>query len=344
MVLLFTALALCILSVHGQFFANIISGDSPTLPVCSQVQISFGGGVPPYAFNVWSYYDQQYTSGTTTYSPGTAIWTIEYPPNSILFLFVSDATGFYFQSHYFQVLPAASGSTSCSTPEFQRADGGQSPFETGGQVPSNVPTPSATGIPAVAPTAMAAMNECSEGASCSFTPTSTGSSYPQQTLIGNAFDNCRSNLTVRQHFEGNVTITDNWSVEVGASIGLPKELGIDISGSVGHSETTTLSQSLDYEVPPQSKAALVGSATFDAIFGVLAVNSPSSGPMNIPDVVYFKRNTSVPNVVAVQQFGCNESWPIWNATELSDRNKGEKIASGLSPVLVTVAVLIMIVS
>ncbi|KAF8186952.1 hypothetical protein K438DRAFT_2019661 [Mycena galopus ATCC 62051] len=182
--------------------------------------------------------------------------------------------------------------------------------------PSATPTAPIGGLPPAAPTAL---NDCGSTAQCSFTATSTAAgTYPQQTLIGAAFDNCNSNETVTQTFTGSVTITNNWSVRVSASFGLPKLIDVSTSVTIGKEQEVIMSQTYTYNTPPQVQAALVGSADFNAIFGNMDVNYPS-GPVNVPDAVYFQYDGQPPTV-SLQTIGCGDSWPIWNTTSPSSDN------------------------
>ncbi|KAF8186959.1 hypothetical protein K438DRAFT_1022411 [Mycena galopus ATCC 62051] len=241
----------CVLSAYGQQLSANLTGDTPMIAQCAQVGITFGGGTPPYSFYVWSYYDQQYVSQSWTDTPGTAVWTIEEPANSLLYLYITDTTGYYLQSHSFQVTPATCSAT---VPEFQRTDqptsgggstsggaGTTSSFNsTGVPQPPSAPTVPSGGLPPAVPTAL---NDCGSTAKCSFTATSTAAgTYPQQTLIGAAFDNCNSNETVTQTFTGSVTITNNWSVQVSASFGLPKSIDVSASVTTGKEQDVTMSQ------------------------------------------------------------------------------------------------------
>ncbi|KAJ6487923.1 hypothetical protein C8R45DRAFT_261253 [Mycena sanguinolenta] len=310
----------CVLGVRGQQLSANLTGDTPVIAQCAQVGITFGGGSPPYSFYVWSYYDQEYVSQSWTPTPGTAVWTIEQPANSLLYLYIADTTGYYLQSHSFQVTAA---DCSATVPEFQRTDqqtsSSSSSSTTSSFNSSGVPEPPTTPTPPngnLPPAVPSPINDCGAVAKCSFTATSTAAgSYPQQTLIGAAFDNCASNETVTQTFSGSVTISDNWSVQVGTSFGLPKSIQVSASVTTGKEQSVTMSQTYQYDTPPRVRAALVGTASFNAIFGNMAVNYPS-GPVNVPDAVFFQYNGQPPTV-GLQTIGCNDSWPIWNTTSPS---------------------------
>ncbi|KAK7461962.1 hypothetical protein VKT23_008394 [Stygiomarasmius scandens] len=303
------------LIVNGRLFADVVSGDSATVSQCSEVQISFGGGTSPYSFDVWSYTDQEYVADTwTTDSAGTAIWSVQHSVDSVLYLIVTDSRGMYVQTHPFRV----SSSSSCDStiPEFQRTD--QDAFSTATSPTAPAPTGiTNSGADTPVPTEL---DDCGDRASCSFKPTSTGSTYPQQTLLGDAFDNCgKGNITVKETFSGSVTITNNWSVNIDGQFSLPELLKIDVSTSSGHSEGVTMTQSHEYNVTPGIRVALVGTATFDAVFGTVTVNyhiNDSSSPV---DAIYFQKD-SQPPVVSLKVISCDESWPVWNATALSDDN------------------------
>ncbi|KAJ6544507.1 hypothetical protein B0H19DRAFT_1076611 [Mycena capillaripes] len=293
----FLALFMASLSVgtNGQLFANIVEGDSLTVQQCGKVGIEFGGGYPPYSFYVWSYYALTFTSGARMDSSGKTTWSIREAPSSVLYLYLEDSLGTYVVSHYFEVLP---GTTDCgSSAEFERAD--EEPVSTiTSPSPTQIPASTLTAPPSTTTTGTPSLDDCiSKKASCAFTATfllnthgsrlglqSTGSAYPQETQIGAAFDNCDSTVNVTQHFSGSVTITDNWSVE-----------------------------SYDYVVPPQARAALVGTASFDAIFGKMNMKY-SNYIANLNNVVYFKSDANQNPVVALRMFSCNESFPAWNAT------------------------------
>ncbi|KAJ6592407.1 hypothetical protein B0H19DRAFT_1087790 [Mycena capillaripes] len=171
-----------------------------------------------------------------------------------------------------------------------------------------------TAPPSVATAGTPSLDDCiSKKASCAFTATSTGSAYPQETQIGAAFDNCDSTVNVTQHFSGSVTITDNWSVDASIGFDLPKFLGLSVSTSIEHGKAVTMEQSYDYVVPPQARAVLVGTASFDAIFGNMNMKY-SNHNANLNNVVYFKSDANQNPVVALRMFSCNEPLPTWNAT------------------------------
>ncbi|KAJ6529204.1 hypothetical protein B0H19DRAFT_1333024 [Mycena capillaripes] len=182
------------------------------------------------------------------------------------------------------------------------------PTQLGGQGGSPTPGPPGGG----GGTALPALDDCVSAATCSFNPTSTGSTYPQQTQIGGAFDNCDSSIAVHNTFSGSVTVTDNWSVDVGVSLGIPKLLGVDVQTTVEHGKEVTMSQTIDYTVPPQLQAALVGTASFNAIFGSMNMDYGSHSSI-LNDVVYFQSTSNQPEV-GMRTIGCGQSWPIWNAT------------------------------
>ncbi|KAJ7500251.1 hypothetical protein B0H11DRAFT_2275945 [Mycena galericulata] len=319
--------------------------------------------MPPYYIEVLSYYDNQIYSVISVDSPGTVLWTVNYDPDSTLYLDVEDSLGSNQVSHYFQVLASDTGcgstpefqwdnqatissilssteipafSTSCSMTSLAMTSSGsppstQLPIASNGTAPSGatstgtppstqIPTfsPTTTAPPAVTPSATAGLDDClSKKASCTFTSTSTGGPYPQQTQLGNAFQNCGGNLSVTYHWSGadSVNITDNWSVSGSFGFSLPKALGnVGISGSKGKSETTTITQkqSYSYIASPPIRVALVGTAWFNATFGNMTIEN--SGKVNhVENVVYFQ---SIPDTdVSVYTYNCNVPWPIrWNAT------------------------------
>ncbi|KAF7371485.1 hypothetical protein MVEN_00003100 [Mycena venus] len=269
-------------AVNGQLFWNIISGDSLTAPQCSQVEIQFGGGVEPYSFYVYSYYADAYVYDIFTDSPGTMLWTLERVPETVLYLYVVDATGMSLLSHYFQIEP---GNTNClNEPPWQRAvqvpvsviatPTPSAQLPTISNTPGDTPAPGTTttgtttqlggqrGTTTPAPfgggggTALPALDDCVSAATCSFNPTSTGPTYPQQTQIGAAFDNCDSSIAVHNIFSGSITVTDNWSVDVGVSFGIPRLLGLDVHTTVEHGKEVTMSQTYDYYIPPQLRVQL----------------------------------------------------------------------------------------
>ncbi|KAJ7240821.1 hypothetical protein B0H12DRAFT_49247 [Mycena haematopus] len=172
--LLFILLFVRVFGVHGQQLSANLTGDTPVIAQCAQVGITFGGGSPPYSFYVWSYYDQQYVSESWTPTPGTAVWTIEQPANSLLYLYIADTTGNFLQSHSFQVTAATCTAT---VPEFQRTDqqtsssssGTTSTFNSSGvPAPPTAPTPPNGNLPPAVPSQI---NDCGTVAKCSFTAT-----------------------------------------------------------------------------------------------------------------------------------------------------------------------------
>ncbi|KAJ7254539.1 hypothetical protein C8J57DRAFT_1236779 [Mycena rebaudengoi] len=283
-------------AANGQLFGNIIAGDSLIAPQCSQVEIQFGGGVEPYSFYVYSYYTQAFAYGAWTDSPGTVIEPgntacLETPPfqrqDEVPVLVIPTPTPP-------AQLPAISStpvtqsnptivisttkSTTITTPEKDTTTT-RTTTSFGGQGGTTTTTPFGGGGVAASP----ALDDCISTASCRFNPTRTGPSYPQQTQLGAAFDNCDSSIPVHNTFSGSVTVTDNWSVDAGVSFDLPKFLGLDVHTSVEHGKEVTMSQT-----------------------------------STLNDVVYFQ-STSGNAVVAMQTIGCNQSWPIWNATAAVDR-------------------------
>jgi hypothetical protein len=69
---------------------------------------------------------------------------------------------------------------------------------------------------------------------------------------------------VHNTFSGSVTVTDNWSVDVGVSFGIPKLLGVDVHTTVEHGKEVTMSQTIDYNVPPQLRVRI--HAFFELVF------------------------------------------------------------------------------
>ncbi|KAF7333726.1 hypothetical protein MVEN_02329000 [Mycena venus] len=197
------------------------------------------------------------------------------------------------------------------------------------------PMPSiATTIPATPPTGttqatapvttmppVAPLKDCLGGtAACTFTPTSTASSYyAEMTPLGLPLENCNEgNVTVTGHLGGEVTITDNWSVEIdaGAKFDLPGELeiGLDVKTTFEKGKEVQIAQSFDYPIPPDTKAALVGSASFIGIFGSMEMTYHGSNPKTVNNVVYFK-SAENPNPIALLiMIPCGQPWPAWNAT------------------------------
>lgn len=57
-------------------------------------------------------------------------------------------------------------------------------------------------------------------------------------------------------FSGSVTVTDNWSVDVDVSIGIPKYLGVDVQTTLEHGQEVTMSQTIDYNVPPHLRVCI----------------------------------------------------------------------------------------
>ncbi|KAF8192005.1 hypothetical protein K438DRAFT_1970368 [Mycena galopus ATCC 62051] len=173
-----------------------------------------------------------------------------------------------------------------------------------------------TTIPPAAP-----LNDCLGGtAACTFTPTTTASSYyTEMTPLGLPLENCNEgNVTVTGHLGGSVTITDNWSVEIdaGAKFDLPGELeiGLDVKTTFEQGKEIQIAQSFDYPIPPDMKAALVGSASFMGIFGSMEMTYRGSNPKTVDNVVYFKSAENPDPIAILIMIPCNQSWPAWNAT------------------------------
>ncbi|KAJ7878574.1 hypothetical protein B0H14DRAFT_1636336 [Mycena olivaceomarginata] len=197
------------------------------------------------------------------------------------------------------------------------------------------PGPSiATALPATSPTGTtqasalptpvtppAPLKDCLGGtAACTFIPTSTArSNYAEMTPLSLPLENCNDrNVTVTGHFSGAVTVTDNWSVEVEAGTGfsLPGllEIGLDVKTSFEKGKEIEMEQAFDYPIPPNTKAALVGSASFIGIFGSMEMNHRGSDSHTVNNVVYFKSAENPNPVALLMTIGCDQPWPVWNAT------------------------------
>ncbi|KAJ7334931.1 hypothetical protein DFH08DRAFT_939627 [Mycena albidolilacea] len=197
------------------------------------------------------------------------------------------------------------------------------------------PGPSiATALPATSPTGTtqastlattmtppAPLKDCLGGtAACTFIPTSTArSNYAEMTPLSLPLENCNdSNVTVTGHFSGAVTVTDNWSVEVEAGTGfsLPGllEIGLNVKTSFEKGKEIEMEQAFDYPIPPNTKAALVGSASFIGIFGSMEMNYRGSDSQTVNNVVYFKSAENPNPVGLLMTVGCDQPWPVWNAT------------------------------
>ncbi|KAJ7872626.1 hypothetical protein B0H14DRAFT_2570124 [Mycena olivaceomarginata] len=94
-------------TVNGQLsdlFLSITVGDYLTVDQCGNVTFEFGGGMPPYFIEVLSYYGNQLQSSASVDSSGTILWTVNYAPNLMLYLYVNDSLGSSQVSHYFDVV------------------------------------------------------------------------------------------------------------------------------------------------------------------------------------------------------------------------------------------------
>ncbi|KAJ7932171.1 hypothetical protein B0H13DRAFT_2263394 [Mycena leptocephala] len=166
----------------------------------------------------------------------------------------------------------------------------------------------------------ALLSDCLGGtAACTFTPTRTASgNYAEMTTLGLPLENCNdANVTATGHFSGSVTLTDNWSqaVDAGAGFSVPGYLNVggDVKTSVEKGKEIQMAQSLDYPIPSNMKAALVASASFIWIFGNMDMQYPSDF-QTIKDVVYFTSAQDPGPVASLMTIGCDQPWPIWNAT------------------------------
>ncbi|KAJ7817353.1 hypothetical protein B0H14DRAFT_2842446 [Mycena olivaceomarginata] len=187
-------------------------------------------------------------------------------------------------------------------------------------IATTVPATSPTGSSQVAaPTTTMApptpLNDCLGGiAACTFTPTSY---YTEMTPLGLPLENCNDrNETVTAHFSGAVTLSENWSVEVESGFSLPGEIeiGLDVKTSFEKGKEIQMAQGFDYPIPPDTKAALVGSASFTGIFGSMEMTYHSSNSQTVQNVVYFKGAENPNPVALLMVVGCDQSWPAWNAT------------------------------
>ncbi|KAG8735535.1 hypothetical protein FRC11_003219, partial [Ceratobasidium sp. 423] len=88
--------------------------DGAPVSQCDEVEVTFGGGVAPYTFSVWSAGQSAFTSETRLDTEGTAIWSIQSGPTKLA-LYLRDSGGANVQSQLLEVVP---GTESCydSTP------------------------------------------------------------------------------------------------------------------------------------------------------------------------------------------------------------------------------------
>ncbi|KAJ7907587.1 hypothetical protein B0H13DRAFT_1879418 [Mycena leptocephala] len=154
---------------------------------------------------------------------------------------------------------------------------------------------------------------------------STGSAYPQETQIGAAFDNCASTVNVTQHFSGSVTITIIGAWVLAPDSSCPSPSRSLYRHLLDMEKEVTMEQSYDYQVPPKARAVLVGTASFDAIFGNMNMKY-SNYNTDLNNVVYFKSDANQNPVVALRMFGCNEPFPTWNATAATAASGDGRIA------------------
>ncbi|KAJ7881637.1 hypothetical protein B0H13DRAFT_2345077 [Mycena leptocephala] len=203
--------------------------------------------------------------------------------------------------------------------------------DSGSSIATALPATSPTGTVVAHATASATtvksalLSDCLGGtAACTFTPTglrfkrTASGNYAEMTPLGLPIENCNdANVTATGHFSGSVTLTDNWSqaVDAGAEFSVPGYLNVggDVKTSVEKGKEIQMAQSLDYPIAPNMKAALVASASFIGIFGTMDMQYPSDF-QTIRDVVYFTSAQDPGPVASLMTIGCDQPWPIWNAT------------------------------
>ncbi|KAH7332701.1 hypothetical protein B0J17DRAFT_722216 [Rhizoctonia solani] len=255
---------------------------------CDEVGVTFGGGMPPYTFVVWS--EAPMDTG------GTAMWSVQTNPMK-LSLYLKDSAG---SSVHSQSLSVLSGSFRCydSTPVIRMSEQGTS---------STNSTRSTSGPPSLP-------QDCRQNgpARCQFTTTGQSGIYFQQALIGNVFANCYSNKSVKQTFTGSTTITDNWSVQAGPEFGTPSN-SISVTAQVSQGEARTVTQTFEWDVDPDRQTALVAVGKFNGIHGGLSLSYSNGSTVGLGNAVYFQ-STGEKTTVTRLVISCDKDWPSWNAT------------------------------
>ncbi|CAE6479829.1 unnamed protein product [Rhizoctonia solani] len=284
---------------ESQLFLSLSSkrASSGSVSQCDEVGLTFGGGIAPYTFVVWSE-DQSYgVSEMSVDTGGAGIWSIQSNPMQ-LSLHLKDSAGSTVESQSFAVL---SGTMSCydSTPVIRLSDQGTT------STPNS--TSSTNGPPA-------SLEDCRQNgpARCKFTATGQSGVYFQQALIGNVFANCYSNKSVKQTFTGTTTITDNWSVQVGPEFGTMVNK-ISVTAQVSRGEARTVTQTFEWDVDPGQQTALVAVGKFNGISGAIDMSYSNGSSVRLEDAVYFQ-STGEKATVTRLDIGCGENWPSWNAT------------------------------
>ncbi|KAJ1307824.1 hypothetical protein OPQ81_001906 [Rhizoctonia solani] len=162
------------------------------------------------------------------------------------------------------------------------------------------------------------LRECRTGgpASCTFLSPTPGDVYPQRSLIGNPFSNCISTQPVKHTISGSATVTDSWGVSVTTgnefTLGIPQS-ELSVTTTVGHSREVTMSQSIEFEIPPNMQTALIGVTKFQGLSGKMLLTYPNRTSINISNTYYFQY-TGEPVVFQRMDLDCDQSWPDWNTT------------------------------
>ncbi|CAE6490604.1 unnamed protein product [Rhizoctonia solani] len=285
---------------------------------CDDIEVTFGGGKPPYKFVVWA--DDQFNA--VSYVPmdtaGTAIWSVQANPIKVS-LYLKDSAG---SSVHSQSLSVISGPVGCygSTPIVRK--NGQGTNST-----PNGPKPS----PDI-------LHDCRQDgpAKCQFTPNGQSGVYFQQALIGNVFANCYSTKSVKQTFSGSTTITDNWSVQVGPEFGTPVNR-ISVITQVSRGDARTVTQTFEWDVDPGQQTALVAVGRFNCLYGGLNLNYSNGTSVSLQDAVYFQ-STGEKATVTRLDIKCGEDWPSWNATTGTN---GAGTMRSTSPILYGLGALVL---
>ncbi|KAG8734809.1 hypothetical protein FRC10_011403 [Ceratobasidium sp. 414] len=328
---MFTALFLLVvlarlLEVNGQgaLFMTIVGEDSTWVPQCGEIQFQFGGGSPPYYFGIREYDTGDYLSTMTYTEPGSVTWSVQDSTNSLLYLHMQDGVGTDVVSRYYQVEPSATN-VNCyqSVPMLRRAD--QSPpFQmysspTPSQARANARLSSSLLKRTDPPTPDQMLIDCASGgpARCSFTASGVeGGISPQTAPLGSVVQNCDGgNETIKQSVTRSVTITDNWSVTSGVTLGPPMGVTrVSVSTTVSHSQDMTIEQTLEVNVPPGKKVVFVAYVDFKEIPGTMYLDYGHASSQNLDVNATYYQNTGSPAVTDAIVRDCDEDLPPLNAT------------------------------
>ncbi|CEL55687.1 hypothetical protein RSOLAG1IB_01699 [Rhizoctonia solani AG-1 IB] len=166
-----------------------------------------------------------------------------------------------------------------------------------------------------APAREALLQECRSGgsASCTFLSPKLAGVYSQRALLGNPFSNCLSTQRVKHTLSGSTTITDSWSVSPELStewkLGIPTA-ELAVITTISQSRAVTVTQSIEFDIPPNMQTALIAVAKFQGLSGKMLLKYSNHTSVNISNTFYFQYNEE-PVVFQRLDLSCDEDWPAW---------------------------------